>query len=339
MLCKLQYFFLKARHVPETIHAVNDGGDLPASSIEVRAAALAKENEEMPLLPNARTIFRYYNKLIQLFKRYSSPDYVIELVEVALSTLDKDSDPEYEEHHSSLHSTLFACHLQLSNVVQAYEAMISNSDADQRRICLRQFILNLCETGELSSLVSFAYQGLEDDFVSILESKARASSARFYSSKQFLGLDNFSTASRMSASTAGSDVTTNGPINYYHILYAYFIRVNNYRRAAQSMYDYYRRLNQEANTYVTSESVELLQKQADALLMARNCLKLVDPNYSWIIKNALKKTNVSSDGAEPKQKLKRKHGYFTKDSSDYSVSAFVHFIITSLTLFAILASG
>lgn len=269
-------------------------------------------------MPNARTVFRYYNKLIQLFKRYSSPDNVIELVEVALSTLDRNTDPEYDDHFSSLYSTLFSCNLQLGNTTQAYEAMINNTDLDQRRICLRQFILNLCENGQLDALVSFSYQGLEDDFISILESKARASSARFYSGKHFHTFDNFSTASRQSiASTTGSEITANGPINYYHILYTYFIRGNNYRRAAQAMYDYYRRLNHESNTFAASESVELLQRQADTLLIARNCLKLVDPNYSWIIKNALKKTD-RSDGNDAKQKLKRKHGYFNKDQ-DYNV--------------------
>jgi len=296
----------------------DDSGD-PQSSNRERAHSQRNFDEE--IIPNARTIFRYYNKLIQLFKRYSSPDFVIELVEMAMATIDSNTDPEYDEHCSSLNSTLFACHLQLNNIKQAYSAMVNNSDPDQRRICLRQFILTLCESGQLALLVSFPYQGLEDHFVSILETKARASSARFFSGKCFHSFDNFSTTSQFStASTTGSEIGANIPINYYHILYSYFMRICNFRRAAQSMYDYYRRLNQETNTFATSDSAELLQKQAEALLIARNCLKLVDANYSWIIKNALKKTDLSSDGAESKQKLKRKHGYFSKDSSEYNVS-------------------
>lgn len=264
-------------------------------------------NEDLSLLPNARTLFRYYSKLIQLFKRYSSPDFVIEFVKVALDNLDKNIDPEYDAHYCSFQSTLFACHLRLGNVVQAYGAMMNNSDPDQKRICLRQFILNQCETGQLASLVSFPYQGLEDEFVSILESKARASSARFYSGKHFHMLDACSTTSRLSsASTTASELGAAQSSNYYQILYAYFIRVNNYRRAAQCSYDYYRRLNQESNMFTISDSVELLQQQADSLLFARNCLKLVDPKYSWIIKNAIKKTDSLENGGEIKNK--RKYG-------------------------------
>lgn len=282
--------------------------------------------------PNARTVYRYYNKLIQLFKRYSSPDHVIQLVEVALITLCPESDPEVEEHHSSLQSTLFACYLQLGAVEQAYNAMMGNADCEQRRICLRQFILNLCESGDLASLVSFNYQGLEEEFVSILESKAR--SARFlYGSgtastggkfhlHHFYQQDNFSSPSRLSTSntthtTALTDGTLNSsshqPINYHHILYSYYIQVHNYRRAAQSMYDYYRQLRMEgansssvsfgssfATLGSTEQQQELLQKQADALLIARNCLKLVDPSHSYVNKGDRRKSDAGS--------LKRKYG-------------------------------
>ena len=132
----------------------------------------------MNLFLNARTIFRYYNKLIQLFNRYSTPDQVIELAECALNSLKKETDPEYAQHHSQLHSILFACHLRLGNTKQAYKAMIDNSDQNLKQNCLRQFIVNLCEAGKYKELVSYPYIGLENDFVSILESKARSSSIR-----------------------------------------------------------------------------------------------------------------------------------------------------------------
>lgn len=246
-------------------------------------------------LPNARTIFRYYNKLVQLLKRYSSPDHVIELVNFALKLLSKDSDPEYDEHRSSFYSTLFACHLRLGNIKQAYEAMIDNSDLEQRRICLRQFILNLCENGKLNYLVSLSYSGLEDDFVSILESKARA------------------TSTVLNVMPANKKTEEKGllSINYYYILYTYFIKVSNFRRAAQAVYDYHRRLSHETSG---SGSVELLQKQADALLIARNCLKLVAPTYSWIIRNTLKRID-SVDSVN----RKRKHDFFNTDQVDYKV--------------------
>lgn len=249
--------------------------------------------EESSVLPNARTIYRYYQKLIQLFKHYSSPDHVIELVQIALATLDRNTDPEYEEHHSSLHSTLFDCHLRLNNVDQAYNAMIDNLDPEQRRICLRQFIFTLCQNHQLAELVSFPYLGLEDEFVSILEAKARASSVTLPAEVSPEPFSKFFT-------TKPEPEVQPAQLNYYHILYTYFVGVNNFRRAAQSMYDYYRRLAQDT---AGCASETWLQRQADSLLAARNCLKLVDSTYSWIIKSTVKKSD-----AEETISLKRKLG-------------------------------
>lgn len=260
-------------------------------------------------LPNARTIFRYYNKLVQLFKRYSSPDNVIELVDFALNMLNQDTDPEFNEHYSSFHSTLFACYLRLGYIDQAYKAMVNNNDLDQKRICLRQFILNLCEKGDLNYLVNCPYSCLEDDFISILESKARATSTINNGLKTFAG-------SKMKQ----SDVTeVSYCINYYHILYTYFIKTNNYRRAAQSMYDYYRRLSHETSG---CGNVELLQKQADSLLISRNCLKLAHPKYSWIIKNTVKRTDKANE-ENVSQRLKRKHDYFNAEQEDSYYKVFL----------------
>lgn len=235
------------------------------------------------VLPNARTIFRYYNKLVQLFNRYSSPDQVIELVEVALETLDRETDPEYDEHRNSLLMTLFANQLKLGNIQRAHEAMIDNTDVDQRRMCLRQFILNLCERGAISELVSFSYFGLEEEFVSILETKARSSLVVAEEDKKhdFKSLE------------------INGeikPINYYHILYAYFVRINEYQRAAQAMYNYYRRLVPETEL---NNAETMLELQAEALLIAGNCLAIVVEGDTHVVER-----NV---GNEENNKRKR-HG-------------------------------
>ena len=270
-------------------------------------------------------------------------------MEVALITLSPETDPEVEEHHSSLQSTLFACYLQLGAVEQAYNAMMGNGDGEQRRICLRQFILALCEAGDTASLVSFNYQGLEEEFVGILESKARTSGAavaaasRFYSgggSSKFYHphhQDAFSTASRPSMTNTSSSFTTGAdsscypspssssppqsqPINYHHILYSYFIQVHQYRRAAQAMYDYYRQLRLEgaANSSgsfganngtgsTTDQQLELLQKQAEALLIARNCLKLVEPSASYVNKNGGGKRAETAGNQSASASLKRKY--------------------------------
>ena len=107
------------------------------------------------------TIYKYYNKLLQLFTIYGTPDTIIEVVDSALSWLSKSDDFDYEQHISSLYSTKFMAHLDLGNTTEAYEALLSNPDISQRKICLRQFIVHHCDAGNLSALMAFTYKDIE----------------------------------------------------------------------------------------------------------------------------------------------------------------------------------
>lgn len=250
-----------------------------------------------------------------MFNRYSTPDYVIELANCAIKSLEAETDPEYEQHSSALHSILFACHLRLGNNKQAYKSMIDNLDNDQKQNCLRQFIVNLCETGKFKELVNYSYINLEDNFVAILESKARSSCIQ-------KNID-----SRISNGKCRKllNETEKAPINYYYILYSYFMNTFNYRQAAQAIYDYYRQLSQEFNANET-----MLKLQANALLIARNCLKCLEgTKYSWIVKNSIKKTDHND-----KNQLKRKRGYFSEDEyNNYKVSQVkINFFILNFCL-------
>ncbi|KAF7495733.1 Nuclear pore complex protein [Sarcoptes scabiei] len=299
--------FVQKPKISDTlIERINDDDGLDSSNKSDNNHLRKNRHKELAIKSeidlNARTLFRYYNKLIQLFNRYSTPDYVIELANCVLMSLKKESDPEYKQHHSAIHSILFTCHLRLGNYVQAYEAMISNEDEDQKHNCLRQFIVNLCESRKFKELVSYPYIGLEDDFVKILQSKAHSSAI-----KQLVVADNNSMNldAQIKKQKEHLEVNSTSP-NYYHILYSYFLNTMNYRQAAQAIYDYYRQLSQE---YVGNET--MLRLQSESLLMARNCLKCLDDSkYSWIVKKSIKKTDQNTK----KNHLKRKHGYFANES-------------------------
>ncbi|XP_027200676.2 nuclear pore complex protein Nup160 [Dermatophagoides pteronyssinus] len=282
----------------------NDDNTKESDSI-LRKIQLKKLNDAKTIL-NARTLFRYYNKLIHLFNRYSTYDLVIELANCALKCLGPDFDPEFNQHSSILHSILFSCHLRLGNIDQAYKSMIDNLDPDQKQNCLRQFIVNLCENGQLKQLVSYPYIDLEDNFVSILDSKARSSSCLINDDHEGKMEKSINSLNRQKSTILESE--SSHSVNYFHILYSYFINTFNYRRAAQTIYDYYRQLNQE---YSGGEH-QILKIQANCLLIARNCLKCLDDSkYSWIVKNSLKKTTDDT-----KQQMKRKRGYFSSDDND-----------------------
>jgi len=209
----------------------------------------ALESQEDEDVIKSNIVYKYYNKILQLFAIYSHSDAIIDVVNSAVSMLDESTDLNYEEHMSSLYSTLFMCHLELGNTTEAYEAMILNPDISQKKVCLRQFIVNHCESGQLSGLTAFTYNDIEDEFVNIIESRARS-----------------------------TDLLLSNQINYYQLLYSYFVRDSNYRRAASVMYEYGRRLSQEVN------GIESIKKQVTCYLITLNCLKIVNPKYSWIVK-------------------------------------------------------
>ena len=259
--------------------------------------------EKVPFLMNiqneldSQTVYNYFCKLIQLFKSYSSYDLIVEITELAKRSLEKSNDPEFNAEHSYFSTTLFGSHLLLGNNNKAYEAMLDCCDIEEQKNCLKLFVMTLCENGQFEQLVSFSYAGLEEEFVNVLESKARISSTFTRS-----GLGSISTVSRISESTINS---TGSRQCFYYILYAYFLRINNYRRAAQTLYDYYRKLSVETISIGEKDALEILKEQVSALLLARQCLKLVDKNHQWIVKNFIKK---SEENEIIQGSLKRKLG-------------------------------
>lgn len=214
-------------------------------------------------------IYKYYSKILQLFSLYSHHQSIIELTNHDLCLLDEEKDPDYEEHLSCFMMKLFVNHLELGNTSEAYQAMILNPEISLKKDCLRQFILDHCEKNRLTELVSFSYNDIEDEFVSIIESRARS-----------------------------TDLLSGNESNYYQLLYSYFVFNDNYRRAASVMFEYARRLGQEV------PGTESLSKQVMYYSVTLNCLKIVNEKYSWIVKPSSKNINVESPNSSL---LKRNH--------------------------------
>ncbi|PKU31882.1 hypothetical protein llap_17814 [Limosa lapponica baueri] len=68
--------------------------------------------------------------------------------------------------------------------------------------------------------------------------------------------------------------------NYYELLYAFHIYRHNYRKAGTVMFEYGMRLGREVRT------LRGLQKQGNCFLAAINCLRLIRPEYAWIVQPA-----------------------------------------------------
>ncbi|MBN3303741.1 NU160 protein, partial [Amia calva] len=149
---------------------------------------------------------------------------------------------------AALRTRIFKHHLDLGHNSQAYEALTQNPDSSRQLDCLRQLVVVLCERAQLRDLVQFPYVNLHDEVVSIIESRARA-----------------------------VDLMTH---NYYELLYAFHINRHNYRKAGTVMFEYGMRLGREVRTR------HGLQKQVNCYLAAMNCLRLIRPDYAWIVQPA-----------------------------------------------------
>ncbi|XP_056272077.1 nuclear pore complex protein Nup160 [Pseudoliparis swirei] len=146
---------------------------------------------------------------------------------------------------AALWTRVFKHQLDLGHNREAYEALTQNPDGSMQLDCLRQLVVVLCERSQLQDLVQFSYVNLHDEVVGIIESRAR-----------------------------GLDLLAH---NYYELLYAFHINRHNYRKAGTVMFEFGMRLGREVRTQLG------LQKQVNCYLAALNCLRLIRPEYAWIV--------------------------------------------------------
>lgn len=150
------------------------------------------------------------------------------------------------QNQAALRMRIFSRHLDLGDNNRAYEALTQIPDPGRQQDCLRQLVVVLCERSQLQDLVEFPFLNLHNEVVGIIESRART-----------------------------VDLMTH---NYYELLYAFHIYRHNYRKAGTVMFEYGMRLGREVRT------LRGLQKQVNSYLASLNCLRLIRPEYAWIVR-------------------------------------------------------
>ncbi|XP_072290755.1 nuclear pore complex protein Nup160 [Eucyclogobius newberryi] len=181
---------------------------------------------------------------------------------IQLSTLAITEAAGDASSQAALWTRIFKHHLDLGHNSEAYEALTQNPDSSMQLDCLRQLVVVLCERSQLQDLVQFSYVNLHDEVVNIIESRARS-------------LDLLSH-------------------NYYELLYAFHIQRHNYRKAGTVMFELGMRLGREVRSRAG------LQRQVNCYLSALNCLRLIRPEYAWIVQPASGAT-YERPGASPKR--------------------------------------
>ncbi|CAH2326036.1 Hypothetical predicted protein [Pelobates cultripes] len=186
---------------------------------------------------------QYYNKVLCLLEDVGLPELVIQFANLAVVEAGDDWKSQ-----ATLRTLIFKHLLDMENNCQAYDALTQIPDSSRQLDCLRQLVIVLCERYQLQDLVEFPYINLQNEVVSIIESRARS-----------------------------VDLTTH---SYYELLYAFHIHRHNYRKAGTIMFEYGMRLGREVRT------LEGLQEQVNSYLACLNCLRLIRPKYAWIVQPA-----------------------------------------------------
>lgn len=206
-------------------------------------------DDKVSITPNL--IYRYYDKLIQLFQIYNSHPSLVILINQCMSLLDAN-DNDQKHWINCFRAKLFQYYLELEEPDEAYHTMVLTSDPSLRINCLRKFIVSHCEKEQWTNLLSYPFIDIKNDFIDILNQKAESSDL-----SKLNGSDFYKTS-------------------YYDLLFSSYISDDEFQKGASIMYSFAQRLAHEVPGMIS------IRKQVDCLLIALNALRCCDEEEAFI---------------------------------------------------------
>ncbi|KAI4964275.1 hypothetical protein ZWY2020_006756 [Hordeum vulgare] len=198
----------------------------------------------------------YYEWAMQIFEQNSMREGACQFALAALeqvdSIVDLDNGSEVEDLPETtamikgrLWANVFKYSLDLKNFRDAYCAIISNPDDDSKYVCLRRFIIVLCELGETKVICNG-----EIPFTGLVE---KVEQELFWKAER-------------------SDLSSKP--NLYKVLYSFEAYRNNWRKAAAYMYRYFVRLSREGDAggspaFGTDSEISTLQFCVDIEILEK----------------------------------------------------------------------
>jgi tetratricopeptide (TPR) repeat protein len=180
----------------------------------------------------------YFLKIIHCYDINGNIDAIIDLIDKAILCC------KSEANRSRLYCILFKSYMDLEYYENAFETLMINSDIEWKRNCLKQFIIELCNQNKAIELIKFDYSHMQEFVKEILYQRAKSADLRTH--------------------------------DYYGLLYSFYLKNEDYRKAASFMYEYAIRLKNEMN------GMQSLKKQEICYLTCLNTLKLVNKEFSFI---------------------------------------------------------
>ncbi|PVU96661.1 hypothetical protein BB561_001038 [Smittium simulii] len=236
----------------------------------------------------------YYLRIANIFESVKSHHIACDFYSLALEKLGYDKTKGNNIDSSSLEITekadfdvgsiqskLFHSAIESSQIDLAYLSVLNNPDIDISLECLRIFVNTCLDKNNINwcrLLVTLPFPGLLGEVERCLLFKARNSKLN----TDFL----FKIGTPLNNENEG-DVA----INYYHVIFSFYIRWNNYREAASIMYQYSQRLYKLYKPPIVEsdsiKSVKAYQKwldlQLESLLMSIQTLEMEEEEKRFIL--------------------------------------------------------
>ncbi|KAI4375511.1 hypothetical protein MLD38_013371 [Melastoma candidum] len=208
----------------------------------------------------------YYQWAMQMFEQHNLSEGACQFAYAALEQVDealsstgvngvRDTDNKAATTTKGrLWANIFKFMLDLNQLYDAYCAIISNPNEENKYICLKHFIAVLYERGALKMMCNgqLPLIGLTEKVERELLWKAER-----------------------------SDIMVKE--NPYKFLYAFEMHQKNWRRAATYMYQYTVRLRAEAAMKHSQQLSYFFQERLNGLSATINALHLVDPEHAWFV--------------------------------------------------------
>ncbi|KAI9797611.1 MAG: hypothetical protein M1833_005394 [Piccolia ochrophora] len=191
----------------------------------------------------------YYSHIAELFEGEKSYTYVAEAARLGLQFISGSNDPENRRTRSTLLSRLFSSSVETSTFDTAYSALLRYPDKTLQHKDLDKLLTRMCTSDATSQLLSLPLLSLQNEAEDILAAKCH---------------DTLS-------------VNTGPP--YHRILYAWRVKRNDFKGAAEVLHERLQRLKAKSFTRRDPQNVPLMQEY----LLLINALASVDPGQAWLL--------------------------------------------------------
>ncbi|KAI5066304.1 hypothetical protein GOP47_0018928 [Adiantum capillus-veneris] len=229
--------------------------------------------------------FHYYEWVMQIFEQNHELEGACQFAYAALQEADEAARHSIVEDTTEistavlaikgcLWANIFKFSLDKRKYKEAYCAIMSNPDKESKYVCLRRFLIVLCEqkAAEVLCGSKLPYAGMLERLEQELFMKAQH-----------------------------SDLNANP--NPFKLLYSFHMQRSKWRRAALYMYAYSVRMKEMGLAEAGLPVQFVLQEQLSGLAAAINALHLVEPMHAWLDLESISSGSIVS--GQPSSKRMR----------------------------------